>query len=105
MKWADGVMIGRAAYHHPEMLANISKPDQTIAPLETLERIKKYLDYMHAQVELGERLNRLARPLLNCFSGRPGAKAYRQVLSDSVKLKTNNPSILNEAINHLGFSL
>ena len=105
MKWPDGVMIGRAAYHHPEMLANISKPDQTIAPLETLERIKKYLDYMHAQVELGERLNRLARPLLNCFSGRPGAKAYRQVLSDSVKLKTNNPSILNEAINHLGFSL
>ena len=105
MKWADGVMIGRAAYHHPEMLANISKPDQTIAPLETLERLKKYLDYMHAQVELGERLNRLARPLLNCFSGRPGAKAYRQVLSDSVKLKTNNPSILNEAINHLGFSL
>jgi len=105
MNWADGVMIGRAAYHHPEMLANISKPNQTISPFETLERIKKYLDYMQAQIELGERLNRLARPLLHCFSGRPGAKAYRQVLSDSVKLKANNPCILNEAISHLGFSL
>ncbi len=105
MDWADGVMIGRAAYHSPELLTNISNPDQSITPLETLEKIKEYLSYMCCQIEQGEKLNRLTRPLLHCFSGKPGAKAYRQVLSDSVKLKANSSHILNEAINHLGFSL
>ena len=105
MNWADGVMIGRAAYHNPELLNNISDPDQNMVPSETLEKIKIYLSYMYSQVEKGEKLNRLTRPLLHCFSGKPGAKAYRQVLSDSVKLKANNPQILDEAVNHLGFSI
>ncbi len=105
MKWADGVMIGRAAYQNPELLTNISNPDQNIIPSETLEKIKLYLGYMCNQIEQGEKLNQLTRPLLHCFSGKRGAKAYRQVLSDSVKLKANNPHILGEAISHLGFTL
>ena len=67
--------------------------------------LRQYLDYMVIQMEQGEKLNRLTRPLLNCFSGMPGARKYRQILSDSTRLKSNNTSILNEAIDQLGFAL
>ncbi len=105
LTWADGVMIGRAAYQNPELLFNISHPDKTISTTERINVFRQYLDYMVIQMEHGEKLNRLTRPLLNCFSGMPGARKYRQILSDTTRLKSNNTSILNEAIDQLGFAL
>ena len=104
LNWADGVMIGRAAYQDPELLAIISNPDQSIGLNKTLEHVIDYFTYVQDQIERGEKLNRLTRPLLNCFSGTRGAKAYRQILSDSVKLKNNDPTIIEEAISQLSFS-
>ena len=105
LTWADGVMIGRAAYQNPEFLFNISHPGKTISTTERIRVFRQYLDYMVIQMEHGEKLNRLTRPLLNCFSGMPGARKYRQILSDTTRLKSNNTSILNEAIDQLGFAL
>ena len=105
LTWADGVMIGRAAYQNPELLFNISHPGKTISTTERISVFRQYLDYMVIQMEQGEKLNRLTRPLLNCFSGMPGARKYRQILSDNTRLKSNNTSILNEAIDQLGFAL
>ena len=105
LDWADGVMIGRAAYQNPEFLFNISHPGKTISTTERISVFRQYLDYMVIQMEQGEKLNRLTRPLLNCFSGMPGARKYRQILSDTTRLKSNNTSILNEAIDQLGFAL
>ena len=105
LTWADGVMIGRAAYQNPELLFNISHPGKTISTTERISVFRQYLDYMVIQMEQGEKLNRLTRPLLNCFSGMPGARKYRQILSDNTRLKSNNTSILNEAIEQLGFAL
>ena len=105
LTWADGVMIGRAAYQNPELLFNISHPGKTISTTERINVFRQYLDYMVIQMEQGEKLNRLTRPLLNCFSGMPGARKYRQILSDTTRLKSNDTSILNEAIDQLGFAL
>jgi|TARA_Y100000589_G_scaffold80677_1_gene74500 tRNA-dihydrouridine synthase A len=105
LSWADGVMIGRAAYQNPELLFTISNPRRVISNTERISIFKRYLDYMTIQLEHGEKLNRLTRPLLNCFSGMPGARKYRQILSDTTRLKSNNTSILNEAVDQLGFAL
>ena len=103
-EWADGVMIGRAAYHHPELLSQISAPCQSASSLPAIEICKIYTEYVRDQIERGEKLNRMIRPLLNCFSGQVGARRYRRVLSDPVRLAENDPSIINEALNELGLS-
>lgn len=103
-EWADGVMIGRAAYHHPELLSQISTRCQSASRMPVIEICKIYTEYVRDQIERGEKLNRMIRPLLNCFSGQVGARRYRRVLSDPVRLAENDPSIINEALNELGLS-
>ena len=40
----------------------------------------------------------MTRHCLGLFSGYPGAKRYRQLLSDSERLKRNDPDLVREAL-------
>jgi tRNA-dihydrouridine synthase A len=80
----DGVMIGRAAYQDPYLLA---AADQMLfgdpAPPPTRQAVLRgYLGYVEAQLERGVPLHRMTRHLLGLFQGQPGARAWRRHLSE-----------------------
>jgi tRNA-dihydrouridine synthase A len=79
----DGVMLGRAAYHNPWLLAEVDRRlfgDASGAP--GLELVMAAMTrYAEGELENGVRLNAIARHMLGLANGRPGAKLFRQILS------------------------
>ena len=85
LKQEDGVMIGRAAYHNPYILAEAMQLWGEQAP--SREQILEHLyPYLEQQVANGEPLTSIARHLLGLFQGLPGARKWRQALSGKQQL-------------------
>jgi len=88
LKHVDGVMLGRAAYHNPEILRHV---DNTIfasedAPIEYDELAIKMMDYVAEHINFGGRANHVTRHMLGLFKGRAGSRRYRQIMTvDSCK--------------------
>ena len=76
----DGVMLGRAGYQNPYVLAELNELWETPVPTRA-EILAKLLPYLESQVENGEPLPSLARHYLGLFQGLPGARKWRQALS------------------------
>jgi len=81
----DGVMIGRAAYHQPADL--LCAADRRIfgatGPDSRAEAaVLAMLPYIEAHLGAGGRLNQITRHMLGLFAGRPGARAWRRLLSE-----------------------
>ena len=79
----DGVMIGRAAYHDPWMVAEADRRIFGASPREIsrLEVAKAMVPYLAAQAANGVPVSRITRHLLGLFHGVPGARAWRRALS------------------------
>ncbi|MEL0048537.1 MAG: tRNA dihydrouridine(20/20a) synthase DusA [Gammaproteobacteria bacterium] len=105
LDWADGVMIGRAAYHQPRFLSELERlmfgrsdtPDEDAI-------VGRYIDYMAEQMQAGVKLNALTKHLLHSFNGRRGARRFRQILSDANRLRANDLSLVEEALEPLGLA-
>ena len=82
LKDLDGVMLGRAAYHDPALLGAVDcrlfGDVGVVAPAEAVERYKPYVSRALAR---GVRLSAMTRHMLGLFQGRPGARAWRRVLT------------------------
>ncbi|MEM7506454.1 MAG: tRNA dihydrouridine(20/20a) synthase DusA [Pseudomonadota bacterium] len=81
----DGVMIGRAAYHDPAGIlgpADALITGREIAPVAAEDAVRAMYPYIEAQLTRGTRLGQITRHMLGAFNGRPGARAWRRVLSD-----------------------
>lgn len=103
LRWADGIMIGRAAYHQPRFLSELEQHlYDTDFRLDESAIFDRYVAYMTTQLDQGVNLNVLTKHLLHCFNGRPGARRYRQILSDSKRLKANDFDLVYEAHSALG---
>ncbi len=79
----DGVMIGREAYHRPQLLGELHRalyPHEP-APPGVTQVLEAMRDYARREVAGGTPLNAITRHMLGLLSGRPGARALRQVLS------------------------
>jgi len=86
LKQVDGVMLGRAAYHDPYILAQI---DKIIFGLNkespTREAIlAAYVAYIEQELSKGVPLNQMTRHILGLFQGFPGARKWRRYISESV---------------------
>ena len=82
LRWADGVMIGRAAYRNPVWLSRLAAELFGDPARDADEAFDAYLPYVAAQLEAGERLHAMSRHLHGLFNGRPGARRYRQLLAE-----------------------
>lgn len=78
----DGVMLGRAAYHTPEVLGAVDPEvfgeGEAVGPFEAVERFRPYLSRRLAE---GVPLAAMTRHMLGLFHGRPGARAWRRILT------------------------
>lgn len=83
-RWGlDGVMLGRAAYHNPMLLAELERtlvnPDWRIPDPEDL--VQSVVAYVRAQPP-GRRLHSITRHMHGLMAGRDGARAWRRFLSE-----------------------
>ncbi len=112
LEWADGVMLGRAAYQQPYILADVDRRlfgrvveplfgaelgGQT-APPTRAEALSAILDYAGRHVARGGRLNNVTRHVLGLYHGRPGGRAFRRHLSENAVRPGAGPEVLAEAI-------
>jgi tRNA-dihydrouridine synthase A len=107
LEHVDGVMLGREAYHNPWLMAAW---DQRFygdaAPAKTREEVlEAMIPYIARQLaehgQHGLKLNSITRHMLGLTAGLPGARAFRQLLSDPKRLASGDPSLLLEAASHL----
>ena len=79
----DGVMLGRAAYHEPALLGQVDRRlfGAATADIDPFEAIDQYRPYLAARLGEGVRLAAMARHMLGLMHGRPGARAFRRILT------------------------
>ena len=98
--YVDGVMVGRAAYHDPYLLAQADRlvfGDDTIAPSRAAVT-EAMTDYATAQIARGVPLRAIVRHMLGLYHGRPRGRVYRQLLSDAMRLRSNDVRLIAEAL-------
>jgi tRNA-dihydrouridine synthase A len=96
----SGVMLGRAAYHEPMLLADVdSRIFHVSEPAPEFEGvITAMADYAELQMGQGARLNQITRHMLGLANGRPGARRFRQLLSVDAARRNAEPSLLFRAL-------
>lgn len=84
LTWADGVMVGRAAYQEPYLLAAADRDifGEDARTVSRREAIEAYLPYVAEQLEAGQPLNRMMKHALGLFAGQPGARHWKRTLSE-----------------------
>ena len=96
----DGVMLGRAAYHDPMVLAPVDWRlfGVDAAPPRRATVLRAMIPYVAAQRARGVPLRSIARHMLGLYHGMPGGRRFRQILSDAARLKDAGPELLEEAL-------
>jgi tRNA-dihydrouridine synthase A len=94
----DGVMLGRAAYQTPAILAEVDPRFFGDAQRDVNDAVESYLDYIGARLLEGVPLNAMAKHMLGLFHGQPGARQFRRHLSENACLKGAGLSTLREAL-------
>src|ERR1041385_241911 len=97
----DGVMIGRAAYHSPAILAEVEAQFFGGEAREIDDLTEHYLAYVERQLRNGTPLNAMTKHLLGLFNGRPGARSFRRHLSENATRRGAGIGVLREALGHL----
>jgi tRNA-dihydrouridine synthase A len=88
LRHVDGVMLGRAAYHDPWVLADAGR-----ARKDVVLKMKQYCESFE-----NLSLRSVARHMLGLYHGTPRARLWRRMLSDAAQLKRNDPALLLEAL-------
>ncbi|GAA0211361.1 tRNA dihydrouridine(20/20a) synthase DusA [Brevundimonas nasdae] len=79
----DGVMLGRAAYHEPALLGQADRRifGEAVEDVDAYAAIERYRPYLIARLAEGVALPAMARHMLGLMHGRPGARAFRRILT------------------------
>ena len=99
----DGVMIGRAAYENPYLLAGVDRRFFGEAgPVPSREAVvEALLPYIARHCARGIPLSQITRHILGLFNGRPGARAWRRTLSETARLRDAGPDVVRQALDQV----
>lgn len=96
----DGVMIGREAYQNPWLLTEFDAlAGQPSSQLTRQDVVEAMVDYMAKHVAQGGRCWHVARHMLGLFQGLPGARRWRQYLSQQGPQAESAEALLLGALN------
>lgn len=95
----DGVMLGRAAYADPYLLAEVDRVlfDVDATPPSRLAVLDSFVPYVEQQLAKGARLNQMTRHILGLFDGQPRARAFRRYLAEHAHLDGAGIEVLEAA--------
>ena len=100
LEHVDGVMLGRAAYHDPFILAQVdsliyNQPDPVSNRAQAVEAM---LPFIEQQLDLGKTLPQITRHMLGVFHARPGARKWRRHLSENAHLTGAGTDLVRQAL-------
>jgi tRNA-dihydrouridine synthase A len=101
LRHVDGVMMGRAAYQSPAILADVDARFFDSTPGDINAAVEAYLDYIEGQLARGTPLNAMTKHMLGLFNGRPGARQFRRHLSEHATRPGANLKTLRDALSHM----
>jgi tRNA-dihydrouridine synthase A len=100
LQHVDGVMLGRAAYQTPYILAEVDRrffdPDAKVPA--RAEAIEGLIPYIERHLGSGGRLNNFVRHLLGLYHGEPRARVFRRHLSENAPRDGARLTTLIEAV-------
>ena len=97
----DGVMLGRAAYQRPWLLADVDRlvfgqaGNPVISQYEAAENM---LDYIEARMAQGDYLTRVTKHMLGLFHAQPGGRLWRRMLSEDARREGAGVELVREAL-------
>jgi len=76
-------MLGRAAYQNPDLLAAVDAEvyGDPAGVRDANEAVASFREYVAEGLARGVPLAVMVRPMLGLFAGRPGARAWRRILT------------------------
>ncbi len=96
----DGVMLGRAAYDDPAMLAAVDQrfcgDDHAVA--DPADAAAAMLPYVAAEVARGTPLVAITRHMVGLFRGQPGARRWRRMLTVEARAPDAGADLVREAL-------
>ena len=93
-----GVMLGRAAYSNPWLLAELENRMFDTPMPDRDEIVMQYRKYMMEKMADGTHFKHLVKHLFGLFTGMPGARAYRRHLSEHMFKDDTGIGCLDEAM-------
>ena len=95
----DGVMIGRAAYQNPWLLADADARifDDEPSGLSRHDIVDRLIPYIERELATGTRLAQITRHILGLFQGRPGARGWRRHLAENAHRPGAGAEVVLEA--------
>jgi tRNA-dihydrouridine synthase A len=99
----SGVMLGRAAYHNPMLLAEVDSRifGQRVSAPTIAGVTDAMIEYAHTQMAQGVRLNSITRHMIGLAHGLPGARRFRQILTMDVLKEGAGPETIARALAEL----
>ncbi|HET7098300.1 MAG TPA: tRNA dihydrouridine(20/20a) synthase DusA [Casimicrobiaceae bacterium] len=100
LEHVDGVMLGRVAYHDPYFLAQADWRAfaDDVPARSRADVLLALIPYAQAQLTRGVGMRAITRHVLGLYHGRSGGRRFRQILSDSAKLREAGPELFEEAL-------
>ena len=96
----DGVMIGREAYQHPYLIAQLHQRfiDPSWLPPSREEVIERYIPYVRARLAEGHRLRTMLRHVQGLYAGLPNVRSWRRFLSEQAATSSAGAEVLRDAL-------
>ncbi len=105
LKKTDGVMIGRAAYHTPYLLADIEREifkNENIPSRQNV--IEQLIPYIREELKKGTRLNQIMRHTLGLFHGQIGAGNWKRYLSENMCVRDADIKKIDHIMDKIKFN-
>ncbi len=103
LKYVDGVMIGREAYHNPYILSQVDSmfyQDDSVV-LTRHQVIEHMIEYIERHLSAGGRINHITRHMLTVFVGLPGAKMWRRHISENAHKPGAGIEVIEQALSYI----
>ncbi len=96
-------MLGRAAYHNPDLLAGVDIEIYGEAgdARDVRAAVEVYCDYVSANLARGAPLAPMVRPMIGLFSGQPGARTFRRILTVESVRRGAGLEVIEQALSAL----
>jgi len=101
LAYVDGVMLGRAAYQTPALLAEVDARFFGGKACDIGTAVEAYCAYIAAGLAEGVPLNAMTKHMLGLFHGRPGARLFRRHLSENATRRGAGIETLKDALGFL----
>ena len=96
----DAAMVGRAAYDNPYLFAQVDRAlfGASTSPPSRRQVVEAMLPYAEDSIAKGARIHDITRRMLTLYSGQPGARAWRRILTEGAGKPNAGPSLLQRAL-------